>query len=289
MGNVLQAGVGPGARAPGRASPPGIPDTVPATTVNKVCGSGLKAVIAAAQAIALGDAEVVVAGGMESMSNAPYLSLTACGSGARMGNVELKDAHDPRRPLGPVQPTCTWASAPSRAPRTARSPAPRRTSSRSSPPTAPSAPRRKGCSRRRSSRSRCRRRRATRSWSPTTRAPRTPSRRRSPTLKPVFKKDGTVTAANASSINDGAAALVLMSAERAKAEGTHGPRPHRRLRQRGPQAGGVHHRPGRRDQASCSSGRSTTAERRRPLGDQRGLRGGRHRQQPAPQARPVAR
>ena len=80
-----------------------------------------------------------------------------------------------------------------------------------------------------------------------------------PTLKPVFKKDGTVTAANASSINDGGAAVVLMSAERAKAEGKHGPGPDHRLRHRRPEAGGVHHRPGRRDQGSCSSGRKTTA------------------------------
>src|SRR5262245_8098437 len=72
MGNGLQAGVG---QAPGRQAAvfAGVPHTTPAVTVNKVCGSGLKAVIAAAQAIALGDAEVVVAGGMESMSNAPYL------------------------------------------------------------------------------------------------------------------------------------------------------------------------------------------------------------------------
>ena len=73
MGNVLQAGVG---QAPARqaALGAGIPDTVPCNTLNKVCGSGLKTVISAAQAIALGDAEVVVAGGMESMSNAPYLT-----------------------------------------------------------------------------------------------------------------------------------------------------------------------------------------------------------------------
>src|SRR5205085_2680481 len=90
IGCVLQAGVG---QAPGRQAAifAGIPPTVPAVTLNKVCGSGLKAVIAGAQAIALGDAEVVVAGGMESMSNAPYLSHAMRG-GARMGNVELKDA-----------------------------------------------------------------------------------------------------------------------------------------------------------------------------------------------------
>src|SRR5438874_11716608 len=90
MGCVLTAGVG---QAPARQASigAGIPVSVPCTTINKVCGSGLKAVIAGAQAIALGDAEVVVAGGMESMSNAPYLSTTMRG-GARMGNVELKDA-----------------------------------------------------------------------------------------------------------------------------------------------------------------------------------------------------
>ncbi|HEX5521664.1 MAG TPA: beta-ketoacyl synthase N-terminal-like domain-containing protein, partial [Longimicrobiaceae bacterium] len=72
MGNVLQAGVG---QAPARqaALAGGVPDAVPAYTVNMVCGSGLKAVMLAAQAIRAGDARVVVAGGMESMSNAPYL------------------------------------------------------------------------------------------------------------------------------------------------------------------------------------------------------------------------
>src|SRR6187549_1108194 len=94
MGNVLTGGVG---QAPARQAAiyAGIPDSVPAVTLNKVCGSGLKAVIAGAQAIALGDAEVVVAGGMESMSNAPYVSHTMRG-GSRMGNVEFKDAmiHD---------------------------------------------------------------------------------------------------------------------------------------------------------------------------------------------------
>src|SRR5712692_10193530 len=90
MGCVLQAGVG---QAPARQAAlfAGLPDTVPCTTVNKVCGSGLKSVIAGAQAVALGDAEVVVAGGMESMSNAPYVSH-ALRTGARMGHVEFKDA-----------------------------------------------------------------------------------------------------------------------------------------------------------------------------------------------------
>src|SRR5512137_1224857 len=94
MGNVLQAGVG---QAPARQASiyAGIPETTPAWTLNKVCGSGLKAVISGAQAIALGDAEVVVAGGMESMSNTPYYDRAAR-TGARMGNVELVDGmiHD---------------------------------------------------------------------------------------------------------------------------------------------------------------------------------------------------
>ncbi|MBX3275079.1 MAG: thiolase family protein [Sandaracinaceae bacterium] len=90
MGNVLTAGVG---QAPARqaARYAGIPDSVPATTVGKVCGSGLQAVILGAKAIKLGDASVVVAGGMESMSNAPYL-LPNARSGYRMGHGAVQDS-----------------------------------------------------------------------------------------------------------------------------------------------------------------------------------------------------
>lgn len=94
MGNVVQAGVGqnPARQAALRG---GIPFGVSAVTINKVCGSGLKAVMMAAQGIQLGDAEVVVAGGMESMTNAPYL-LPKARQGYRLGNAELVDAmiHD---------------------------------------------------------------------------------------------------------------------------------------------------------------------------------------------------
>jgi len=94
MGNVVGAGLG---QNPARQAAifGGIPDTVPAMTVNKVCGSSLKAVVLAAQAIKCGDAEVIVAGGMESMSNAPYLMKNARG-GFRMGNQTVYDAmiHD---------------------------------------------------------------------------------------------------------------------------------------------------------------------------------------------------
>src|SRR5262245_40677111 len=94
MGCVLQAGLGqnPARQAALRA---GVPDQVAAFTVNKVCGSGLKSVMLAGQSIALGDNEIIVAGGMESMSNAPYL-LPKARDGYRLGNGELIDAlvHD---------------------------------------------------------------------------------------------------------------------------------------------------------------------------------------------------
>jgi acetyl-CoA C-acetyltransferase len=90
MGNVLSAGLG---QNPARqaALAAGIPETVPATTVNKVCGSGLKAVALAAQAIRAGDAHVVVAGGMENMSAAPHL-LPALRAGQRMGDAPMIDS-----------------------------------------------------------------------------------------------------------------------------------------------------------------------------------------------------
>jgi acetyl-CoA C-acetyltransferase len=94
MGNVLSAGLG---QAPARqaAIRAGLPHSVPATTVNKMCGSGLKAAMLATQAIALGDADIVVAGGFEGMSGAPYL-LTKARTGYRLGNDRLIDSvlHD---------------------------------------------------------------------------------------------------------------------------------------------------------------------------------------------------
>jgi len=89
MGCVIQAGLGqnPARQAALRG---GLPDTVAAVTVNKVCGSGLKAVMMAAQGVQLGDTEIVVAGGMESMSNAPYL-IPKAREGYRMGNGLMID------------------------------------------------------------------------------------------------------------------------------------------------------------------------------------------------------
>ncbi|HKF59219.1 MAG TPA: acetyl-CoA C-acetyltransferase [Blastocatellia bacterium] len=90
IGNVLQAGAGmnPARQA---AIAAGLPESVPSFTVNKVCGSGLKAVALAAQAIAAGDAELIIAGGIESMSRAPYL-LPDARWGARLGNTPLVDS-----------------------------------------------------------------------------------------------------------------------------------------------------------------------------------------------------
>ena len=94
MGQVLQGGAG---QAPARQAllKAGLPDTTPATTINRVCGSGLKAIMLAAAAIRAGDAALVVAGGMESMNQGPYL-LPKARFGYRLGNAELVDStvHD---------------------------------------------------------------------------------------------------------------------------------------------------------------------------------------------------
>ena len=216
MGNVLQAGQG---QAPARqaALGAGIPDTVPTNTLNKMCGSGLKTVISAAQAIALGDAEVIVAGGMESMSNAPYLSMNLR-QGARMGNVQmldhmvfdgLTDVYSNQH-MGMCAEHCAEQFKISRAAQdefalesTNRAIRSQKEGLFKAEIVPVPVPQKKG--------------------DPVMVAddegPKNARPEKIATLKPVFKKDGTVTAANASSINDGGAALVLMSAERAKAEG----------------------------------------------------------------------
>ena len=216
MGNVLQAGQG---QAPGRQASigAGIPDTVPTNTLNKMCGSGLKTVISAAQAIALGDAEVIVAGGFESMSNAPYLSLNMR-NGARMGNVQMLDhmVYDgltdvySNQHMGMCAEHCAETFKISRAAQdefalesTNRAIRAQKEGLFKAEIVPVPVPQKKG--------------------DPVIVAddegPKNARPDKIATLKPVFKKDGTVTAANASSINDGGAALVLMSAERAKAEG----------------------------------------------------------------------
>ena len=216
MGNVLSAGLG---QAPARQASlgAGLPQSVGCTTVNKMCGSGLKAVMLAAQAIVSGDAEVVVAGGMESMSNAPYLLMRAR-SGYRMGHGELVDSmirdglwdvynqfH-----MGAAAELCADAFGISR---------------KDQDQFAVLSYRRALATLQRGE---FRREIVSVPLSQGDGAdqlveedeePRRVSLERLPTLKPAFRKDGRVTAGNASSISDGAAALVVMLEEKANALG----------------------------------------------------------------------
>jgi len=216
MGNVLQAGVG---QAPARQAAifAGLPPSVECMTVNKVCGSGLKAVMLAAQAIAAGDAETVVAGGMESMSNAPHL-LERPREGPKVGNVELVDVifRDGlvdvynNYLMGNAAEVCARECRISREAQDAfaiqsyrRAQQAQKEGKFRKEIVGVDVPGAKGV--------------VTRVLDDEE-PPRT-NFDKIPTLKPAFIKDGTVTAANASKINDGAAALVVMSRARAEAMG----------------------------------------------------------------------
>jgi acetyl-CoA C-acetyltransferase len=217
MGNVIQAGNG---QNPARqaALNGGLDDRVAALTINKVCGSGLKAVMLAAQGIATGDIEIAVAGGMESMSNAPYL-LPRVREGLRMGNGALIDSmiHDG---LWCALDNCHMGMS-------GELVADTYSVGRSEQDQYAAESHRKAAH-------------ATREgWFedeilpvsiPQKRGAAVVFDRDEPiredttaetlgTLKPAFKKDGTVTAGNAPGVNDGAAALVVMAAERARALG----------------------------------------------------------------------
>jgi acetyl-CoA C-acetyltransferase len=216
MGNVLQAGEG---QAPARQASigAGLSHATPCWTLNKVCGSGLKAVVSGAQAIALGEAEVVVAGGMESMSNVPYYARIRQ-QGARMGNFELvdgmvfdglTDAYDQRH-MGMCAEECATSQGISRAMQdefamesTRRAIEAQRSGQFKAEIVPVEIEGKKG----------------EKTVVAEDDGPKLARPDKIPSLKPVFKKDGSVTAANASSINDGGAAVVLMSAERAKKEG----------------------------------------------------------------------
>jgi len=216
MGCVLPAGVG---QAPARqaALGAGLPQSVPCTTVGKVCGSGLKAVMLAHDAIAAGSADIVVAGGMESMSNAPYLMDKARG-GFRMGHGKvydhmfldgLEDAYDKGRLMGTFAEECaaqygfTREQQDSFALTSLKRAQDAQASGAFAAEIAPVTLRdKKG-----------------EQVISTDEGPRTARPDKIPTLKPAFKEGGTVTAANASSISDGAAALVLMKRSRAQALG----------------------------------------------------------------------
>ncbi|MCS6818116.1 MAG: acetyl-CoA C-acetyltransferase [Blastocatellia bacterium] len=216
MGNVLQAGVG---QAPARQAAlfAGLPTKVECLTINKVCGSGLKAVMLAEQAIALGDAEIIVAGGMESMSNAPYL-LERARTGYRLGHGEIVDSmikdglwdvyNDFH--MGNAGELCARRLNISREEQDEYAAESYRRALRAQeqgllaeeivPIEVPQA---KGGT----------------VLVTEDEEPKRANFEKMKTLKPAFEPEGTITPANASKINDGAAAVVLMSYERANAMG----------------------------------------------------------------------
>ena len=215
MGHVLQAGTG---QAPARqaAIKAGIPNTVPCTTVNKVCASGMKTIMQAAQSIALGDQEVVVAGGMENMSMAPH--LVSMRNGQKFGPTTLEDSMQKdglvdayqQIAMGVFADQCALTYECSREDQDQfaiqsyqRAKAAWDAGKFSNEIIPVSIPQRKG--------------------DPiifdTDEEYSNVFLDKIPALRPAFTKDGTVTAANASTINDGAAALVLMSADKAKSLG----------------------------------------------------------------------
>ena len=217
MGNVVPAGSG---QAPARqaALKGGLPHSVAALTINKVCGSGLKAVMLAQQGIMTGDIEIAVAGGMESMSNAPYL-LPKAREGYRMGNGTLVDAmvHDglwcpfENWHMGNAGETVAEKFKVTREEQDAfaaeshKKAAAAQAAGKFAAEIVPvSIPQKKGDP-------------ILFSADESVRADTTPETLAK--LKPAFKKDGSVTAGNAPPVNDGAAALVVMSAARARALG----------------------------------------------------------------------
>jgi len=216
MGCVLPAGLG---QAPARqaALGAGLPEGVKATTVNKMCGSGMQAAILAHDALAAGSAEIVVAGGMESMSNAPYL-LAKHRAGARMGHDKvmdsmyldgLEDAYEPGKLMGAFAEDTAAAYQFTRADMDAYATESLMRARRAveggafaSEITPVEVASRKGVT-----------------TVSLDEQPLTADPAKIPTLRPAFAKDGAITAANASSISDGAAALVLMRGSTAKALG----------------------------------------------------------------------
>ena len=217
MGNVVSAGLG---QNPARqaALKGGLPDHVAAVTVNKVCGSGLKAVMLADQGIRVGDIDIAVAGGMESMSNCPYL-LPRVREGLRMGNGEVVDSMI-NDGLWCAFEMCHMGNAGEvvaeryNVGRDAQDAYAAQSHAKAARATTEGAfkeeilpvsiPQRKGAS-------------VVVDRDEAIRADTTVEALAA--LKPAFKKDGTVTAGNAPGVNDGASAVVVMAAERAKSLG----------------------------------------------------------------------
>ncbi len=211
MGNVVQAGTG---QAPARQAAiyAGIPDTVPCTTVNKVCASGMKAIMQAAQAIQLGDANIVVAGGMENMSAIPHYyharSATKFGPATFEDGMQkdgLVDAYD-KNAMGVCADACAEEYNFSREDQDAfaiqsyeRSKAAWDSGKFDNEVIPVEVPQRRGDA----------------IVVDRDQEYTNVKMEKIPALRPAFTKDGTVTAANASTINDGAAAMVLMSKEKA--------------------------------------------------------------------------
>jgi acetyl-CoA C-acetyltransferase len=216
MGNVLMAGE---KQAPARQASlfAGLPETTPTWTLNKMCGSGLKAIISGAQAIAVGDADVVVAGGMESMSNIPYYALKMR-TGARMGNTELVDAMLYDGLLDAYENVHMGVCAEQTAAQFGISRGAQDEYALVSTTRAMEA-QQKGLFRAEIVPVEMEGKKGEKVVVADDEGPKLARPDKIASLKPAFKKDGTVTAANASSINDGAAAVVLMSAERARKEG----------------------------------------------------------------------
>jgi acetyl-CoA C-acetyltransferase len=216
MGCVLPAGQG---QAPARqaAFGAGLPEGVPCTTLNKMCGSGMKTAMVAFDQLRAGNGEVVVAGGMESMTNAPYL-LPKMRAGARIGHAEVKDhmfldgledAYDKGRLMGSFAEDCAEHYQFTREEQDAYAIASlegalaAQTDGRFAAEIAPVTI-------------------ETRKGAVTVDSDEQPRQARPdkiPSLKPAFRKDGTITPANASSISDGAAALVMAREGTAEARG----------------------------------------------------------------------
>lgn len=216
MGNVLSAGLG---QAPARqaALAAGLPQSVPCTTVSKVCGSGMKAVMLAHDALALGNGQILVAGGMESMSRAPYLLEKARG-GYRLGHGRLidhmffdglEDAYERGELMGHFAERCASHYAFSRDAQDDYAEASLRRARQAIEDgvfDAEITPVRV--------KTRTGEKRIVQDEQPLK-----ASLEKLRTLRPAFAADGTITAANASSISDGAAALVLMRASEAERRG----------------------------------------------------------------------
>lgn len=212
MGNVLQAGIG---QAPARQAAifAGIGNHVPCTTINKVCSSGMKAVMMAAQSIKSGDADIIIAGGMENMSAVPHY-LMSSRNGVKLGNASLIDGlvHDGltdvynNQHMGLCAELCASEHDFSREDQDAfalesyrRSAAAWAAGKYANEVVPVAVPQRRGDD-----------------LIVDTDEDFTKVRHdKVPTLRSVFKKDGTITAANASNINDGACAMVIMSADKA--------------------------------------------------------------------------